>query len=277
MERNRGVVPVDVAPRSLLRLMTWTSLTVSLGRFSSMSPGSSAIASLGWSPVLPSRMKNADAAHLHRRPERQPRIRDDFPRRGVRLVPDGAGHEHHPGSRHVSTRLPARPSELCGAGQAPPEQHCSRNHAKSRPGCRRRTSGDRKIVSVSAQTRQRLVDLGAGPQDLALTPRMHTEGAEPLSAAKVLVAGLVAMGHQVNRVDSLAGGIGCAELRRREGGKAPRRRQCGGGGNLLRLPPRSSESSYRSSRATSASTITPAGTRSPLRTGRPSSTSRTGT
>ena len=28
-------------------------------------------------------------------------------------------------------------------------------------------------------------------------------------------------------------------------GKAPRRRQCGGGGNLLRLPPRSSESSYR--------------------------------
>src|SRR5438034_518709 len=125
-----------------------------------MSPGSSAIASLGWSPVLPSRMKNADAAHL-----------------------------------------------------------------------------------------QRLVDLGAGPQDLALTPRMHTEGAEPLSATKVLspeiVAGLVAMGHQVNRVDSLAGGIGCAELRKREGGKAPRRRQCGGGGNLLRLPPRSSESSYR--------------------------------
>jgi len=46
---------------------------------------------------------------------------------------------------------------------------------------------------------------------------MHTEGAEPLSAAKVLVAGLVAMGHQVNRVDSLAGGIGCAEFRKREG------------------------------------------------------------
>ncbi|PYV10059.1 MAG: hypothetical protein DMG07_21860 [Acidobacteria bacterium] len=81
--------------------------------------------------------------------------------------------------------------------------------------------GGRKIVSVSAQTCQRLVDLGAGPRDLAVTPRMHTEGAEPLSVTKVLspeiVAGLVAMGHEVNRVDSLAGGIGCAELRKREG------------------------------------------------------------
>ena len=81
--------------------------------------------------------------------------------------------------------------------------------------------GGRRIINVCAQTCQRLIDLGAGPQDVALAPRMHTEGAEPLNITEVvapeIVAGLVAMGHQVERVKSAGGGIGCAELRKGEG------------------------------------------------------------
>jgi gamma-glutamyltranspeptidase/glutathione hydrolase len=80
--------------------------------------------------------------------------------------------------------------------------------------------GGRRIISVSAQTCQRLVDRSAGPQDVARAPRIHNEGGEPLlvteSLPREIAAALTGMGHEVKRVPSIAGGIGCAELRKRD-------------------------------------------------------------
>lgn len=69
--------------------------------------------------------------------------------------------------------------------------------------------GGRRIVSVSAQLAQRVVDFGAGALAAATAPRLHVEEQEPLevleSAGEAIVSRLVAMGHAVKKVAGVGG------------------------------------------------------------------------
>lgn len=69
--------------------------------------------------------------------------------------------------------------------------------------------GGRRIVSVSAQLAQRVVDFGAGALPAATAPRMHVEAQEPLdilaSAGDSIVEKLIAMGHDVKKAAAVGG------------------------------------------------------------------------
>ena len=75
--------------------------------------------------------------------------------------------------------------------------------------------GGRRLVSVSAQMAQRIVDYGATSYQAASAPRLHIQGSERLmimrSAGDDVVAGLTAMGHEVDVVGGIAGAAHCAE------------------------------------------------------------------
>ncbi len=76
--------------------------------------------------------------------------------------------------------------------------------------------GGRKIPSVMARAAQLFVDRGAGPLEVAEAPRMHVEAAEPVmvtnSAGEDIIARLREMGHEVEPVAGVAGGMHSAEL-----------------------------------------------------------------
>ncbi len=81
--------------------------------------------------------------------------------------------------------------------------------------------GGRKIVSVMARAAQRIIDAGDGPLAVAEAPRMHVEGAEPVSimesAGENIVSALREMGHEVETPERIAGGMHSAEFRKAEG------------------------------------------------------------
>ena len=69
--------------------------------------------------------------------------------------------------------------------------------------------GGTKIVNVTAQLAVNFLDLGFSPATGIRTPRMHTEGADPIfvttSIEKSVVKELESMGHQVRREQTLGG------------------------------------------------------------------------
>ena len=81
--------------------------------------------------------------------------------------------------------------------------------------------GGRRLLSVSAQMAQRVVDYGATAYEAAAAPRLHVQTHEPLmiteSAGKEAIAGLREMGHEVEVAASVAGAAHCAEYIRAGG------------------------------------------------------------
>jgi len=75
--------------------------------------------------------------------------------------------------------------------------------------------GGRRIVSVTSQLVQRIVDLDSTGFEAAAAPRMHVEHREPLeiteSAGDEVIAHLRRMGHDVTAVPALGGAAHCAE------------------------------------------------------------------
>ena len=80
--------------------------------------------------------------------------------------------------------------------------------------------GGRRLISVSAQMVQRMVDSGATGYEAASSPRMHVGIREPLqlteSAGESIFEGLRKLGHTVE-ARGVAGSAHCAELLKREG------------------------------------------------------------
>lgn len=78
--------------------------------------------------------------------------------------------------------------------------------------------GGRRIVSVSAEMAQRIVDYGATPYESVSAPRIHVEVQEPVeittSAGAPVLRDLAALGHQVKAVSAVAGAAGTAEVLR---------------------------------------------------------------
>jgi len=83
--------------------------------------------------------------------------------------------------------------------------------------------GGRRLLSVSAQMVQRVVDYGATSYEAASAPRLHVQTHEPLmiteSAGEGAISGLREMGHDIEVVAGVAGAAHCAEYIR-SGGKA---------------------------------------------------------
>ena len=81
--------------------------------------------------------------------------------------------------------------------------------------------GGRRIVCVATMMAQQLVDLGATSLEAARSPRLHVATAEPLEAldtvAEDIVAGLRAMGHEVEVVDWICGNAHGAEFLKGDG------------------------------------------------------------
>ena len=81
--------------------------------------------------------------------------------------------------------------------------------------------GGRRIISVSAQMAQRIVEYGATTREAAIAPRMHVEAEEPVtiseSAGASILDNLVAMGHKVQPVRGVAGAAHGAEILKGEG------------------------------------------------------------
>ena len=76
--------------------------------------------------------------------------------------------------------------------------------------------GGRRLVSVSAQMVQRVVDYGATSYEAASAPRLHVQTHEPLmiveSAGEGAISGLRKMGHEIEVVGGIAGAAHCAEF-----------------------------------------------------------------
>jgi gamma-glutamyltranspeptidase/glutathione hydrolase len=89
--------------------------------------------------------------------------------------------------------------------------------------------GGRRIVSVSAQLAQRVVDFGAAVGQAASAPRMHLAGYEPVEVSDFLPGDIVerlsAMGHRVRKIANVGGSAHLVELLRKES-----RIRGGGGG-----------------------------------------------
>ena len=83
--------------------------------------------------------------------------------------------------------------------------------------------GGRRLLSVSTQMGQRVVEYGATSYEAAAAPRLHVQTHEPLmiteSAGEEVVDELRKMGHEVEVVPAVAGAAHCAEYLR-AGGKA---------------------------------------------------------
>ena len=83
--------------------------------------------------------------------------------------------------------------------------------------------GGRRLLSVSAQMGQRVVEYGATSYEAASAPRLHVQTHEPLmitgSAGDGAIDGLREMGHEVEVVPAVAGAAHCAEYLK-AGGKA---------------------------------------------------------
>ena len=81
--------------------------------------------------------------------------------------------------------------------------------------------GGRRIISVNARAAQKIVDYGATSFEAVSGPRMHVQTHEPVSVTRALpddiVNGLIEMGHEITPVNSLGGGIHCAEFLKAEG------------------------------------------------------------
>ena len=81
--------------------------------------------------------------------------------------------------------------------------------------------GGRRLVSVSAQMAQRMVDDGATSYEAASAPRMHVQTHEPVMVTNTveasIVEGLREMGHRVNQVAGVAGAAHCAEVLKENG------------------------------------------------------------
>ena len=77
--------------------------------------------------------------------------------------------------------------------------------------------GGRRIIAVMTQMVARLVDSGVSLRDTAVAPRMHVTTGEPLElrhdVPNQIEAGLVGMGHRVQRVDRIAGAAHGASYR----------------------------------------------------------------
>ena len=75
--------------------------------------------------------------------------------------------------------------------------------------------GGRRLVNVSAQMVQRIVDYGATSHEAASAPRLHVQTHEPLmlteSAGEKAIGELRAMGHEIEVVAGVAGAAHCAE------------------------------------------------------------------
>ena len=75
--------------------------------------------------------------------------------------------------------------------------------------------GGRRLVNVSAQMVQRIVDCGATSHEVAAAPRLHVQTHEPLllteSAGEKAIGELRAMGHEIEVVAGVAGAAHCAE------------------------------------------------------------------
>ena len=81
--------------------------------------------------------------------------------------------------------------------------------------------GGRRIISVNARAAQKIVDYSATSFEAVSGPRMHVQTHEPVSVTRTLpddiVNGLIEMGHKITSVNSLGGGIHCAEFLKAEG------------------------------------------------------------
>ena len=81
--------------------------------------------------------------------------------------------------------------------------------------------GGRRLIGVSAQMAQRVVDYGATAYEAATAPRMHVQTKEPVqlteSVGDSILDGLVGMGHEVQPVPNVAGAAHNAEILKREG------------------------------------------------------------
>ena len=81
--------------------------------------------------------------------------------------------------------------------------------------------GGRRLISVSAQMAQRVIDYGATAYEAAAAPRMHVQTEEPVRISKSVGAsildGLTAMGHEVEPVSGVAGAAHNVEILKREG------------------------------------------------------------
>jgi len=81
--------------------------------------------------------------------------------------------------------------------------------------------GGRRIVCVSTQAMQRVIDFGASSEQASASPRLHLLGQEPLEVTRSIsdevVEGLRSMGHTVEVVERCAGPAQCAEYLKSEG------------------------------------------------------------
>lgn len=81
--------------------------------------------------------------------------------------------------------------------------------------------GGRKLVSVNARVAQKIVDFGATSFEAVSGPRMHVQMEEPLMVTRSLDEsirdGLLDMGHDLDVVGGVAGGVHCAEFLKPEG------------------------------------------------------------
>jgi gamma-glutamyltranspeptidase/glutathione hydrolase len=77
-------------------------------------------------------------------------------------------------------------------------------------------SGGRRIVSVSAQLCERMIDWTATALDAATAPRMHVEAQEPINISKSvqpsILAALVTMGHRVKTFNKVGGSAHTVEF-----------------------------------------------------------------
>ncbi len=80
--------------------------------------------------------------------------------------------------------------------------------------------GGRRIVSVSAQLAQRVVDFGATARQAATAPRMHLVGHEPVEVSDFMAGAIVdklrAMGHEVKKIPNVGGHAHLVELLRKQ-------------------------------------------------------------
>jgi gamma-glutamyltranspeptidase/glutathione hydrolase len=76
--------------------------------------------------------------------------------------------------------------------------------------------GGEKIINVTAQVLMSLVEAGRAPPDAIRVPRLHTQGGEPLSVTpdmpREIIADLESMGHKVEVVEKLGGGVNCVRI-----------------------------------------------------------------
>jgi gamma-glutamyltranspeptidase/glutathione hydrolase len=77
--------------------------------------------------------------------------------------------------------------------------------------------GGTKIVNVTAQIAMNFIDWNLSPAQAIFSPRVHSEGADPImlssSIDKKIVDELHAMGHEVRREQSIGGPANAIELR----------------------------------------------------------------